>query len=93
TGDAAQLYAFADRGDYSAVVVDPPRKGLDEAVVNAIANLKPAKIVYVSCDPATAARDTARFAALGYTAVKAAAVDMFPGTAHAETVILYSCYV
>ncbi|MDR0937482.1 MAG: 23S rRNA (uracil(1939)-C(5))-methyltransferase RlmD [Oscillospiraceae bacterium] len=88
TGDAAQLYALAT-DNYSAVIVDPPRKGLDDAVTKAVANLKPNKIIYISCDPATAARDTERLAALGYNAVKIIGVDMFPGTAHVEIVIKY----
>jgi len=51
---------------------------------------EPERIVYVSCDPATLARDAARFAPLGYRPVRACAVDLFPGTAHIETVCLLS---
>ena len=50
----------------------------------------PARVVYVSCDPATLGRDVKRFAQLGYQAVRACAVDMFPGTRHVETVVLLS---
>ena len=68
------------------VCVDPPRKGLREDVVETAASMAPQRIVYVSCDPATLARDLARFAQCGYSAQKAVAVDMFPRTAHVETV-------
>ena len=52
--------------------------------------MEPERIVYVSCDPATLARDVARFAPLGYRPVRACAVDLFPGTANVETVCLLS---
>ncbi|MDE7220162.1 MAG: 23S rRNA (uracil(1939)-C(5))-methyltransferase RlmD [Oscillospiraceae bacterium] len=72
------------------VVVDPPRKGLGEDIVPVIAAMAPERVVYVSCDPGTLARDVKRFAGQGYRAVKAAAVDMFPRTRHVETVVLLS---
>ena len=50
--------------------------------------MRPERVVYVSCDPATLGRDVKLFAGFGYRAVRAAAVDMFPGTAHVETVVL-----
>ncbi len=68
------------------VVVDPPRKGLAENVIETVCAMGPERVVYVSCDPATQARDLKRFAELGYPARKAVAVDMFPRTAHVETV-------
>ena len=58
--------------------------------MDTIAAMGPDRVVYVSCDPATLARDLARFAQRGYAAVRAAAVDMFPRTAHVETVVLLS---
>ncbi len=67
-----------------------PRKGLTEDVVQRTASMKPRCVVYVSCDPATLARDVRRFADLGYAAVRAAAVDMFPRADHVETVVLLS---
>ena len=70
------------------VVVDPPRKGLGEEVVPVIASMEPERVVYVSCDPGTLARDVKRFRELGYEAVRAAAVDMFPRTRHVEAVVL-----
>ena len=70
------------------VVVDPPRKGCDEECLRAILDAAPKRVVYVSCDPATLARDVKRFAPLGYAPVRAEAVDLFPRTAHVESVLL-----
>lgn len=91
-GDASRLAAeLRQRGLRPDVIcVDPPRKGLAPDVVEAAASMEPERIVYVSCDPATLARDAARFAPLGYRPVRACAVDLFPGTAHIETVALLS---
>lgn len=91
-GDASRLAAeLRQRGLRPDVIcVDPPRKGLAPDVVEAAASMEPERIVYVSCDPATLARDAARFAPLGYRPVRACAVDLFPGTAHIETVVLLS---
>ena len=70
------------------ICVDPPRKGLGEEVPAVLAGMEPDRIVYVSCDPATLARDVKRFGALGYRAVRAQGVDLFPRCAHVETVVL-----
>lgn len=72
------------------ITVDPPRKGLAADVVESIAAMQPERVVYVSCDSATMARDVKRFAELGYTVTRAAAVDMFPRADHVETVCLLS---
>ncbi len=72
------------------ITVDPPRKGLAADVVESIAEMQPERVVYVSCDSATMARDVKRFAELGYTATRAAAVDMFPRADHVETACLLS---
>ncbi len=75
------------------IILDPPRKGCDEALLKTVAEMSPERVVYVSCDPATLARDCAMFAALGYTVEEAdgssciTPVDMFPRTAHVETVV------
>ena len=70
------------------VVLDPPRAGCAEAAVEAMANLRPERIVYISCDPSTLARDVNRFCAAGrYTLVEVAFVDMFPQTFHIEAVV------
>ena len=89
-GDASDVAAkLAAEGLHPDVVtVDPPRKGLAEDTVCAVASMSPQRVVYVSCDPATLARDVKRFAALGYEARRAVAVDMFPRADHVETVCL-----
>ncbi len=89
-GDAADLAAKLEgEGVHPDVaVVDPPRKGLAPEVVDIIARMAPARVVYVSCDPATLARDVKRFGTLGYRPVRVEAVDLFPRTAHVETVCL-----
>lgn len=70
------------------VVVDPPRKGCDIELLNAIANMDPERIVYVSCDPGTLARDLGVLDGLGYKTMEVQPVDMFPQTAHTECVCL-----
>lgn len=86
-GEAAQKLAERDlRPD--VIVVDPPRKGMSEEAVRAVCSMGPQRVVYVSCDPATLARDILRFTELGYTLREATAVDMFPRTCHVETVVL-----
>lgn len=89
-GDAGDAAAeLARRGlRPDAVVVDPPRKGMSAEAVAAVASMQPERIVYISCGPATLARDILRFSELGYTLKKITAVDMFPRTAHAECAAL-----
>ena len=89
-GDAGETadYALRSGRRFDCVVVDPPRKGMDEAAVEAVAKISPDRIVYVSCNPATLARDILRFGEKGYTLEDATAVDMFPRTKHVETVVL-----
>ena len=72
------------------VIVDPPRKGCGESVVDDIALMKPKKVVMISCNPATAARDCAMMQSKGYRCVKVQPVDLFPRTAHVEAVVLLS---
>ena len=72
------------------VVVDPPRKGMDEAAVRTLCGMEPDRVVYVSCNPATLARDVTVFNSCGYELKCAEAVDMFPRTSHVETVVLLS---
>lgn len=85
---AAQLAAEGARPD--VIVVDPPRKGCDEAALTAIAEMAPRTVVMVSCNAATAARDTKWLTEHGYKAVEVQPVDLFPRTRHVETVCLLS---
>ena len=70
------------------IVVDPPRKGCDEALLRTVVDMEPKRVVYVSCDPATLARDVKYLEENGYRLVKAQPVDMFPFTEHVETCAL-----
>lgn len=70
------------------LLLDPPRKGCSPAVLRAALAASPSRIVYISCDPSTLARDAARLAQGGYRLLRAAPIDMFPWTAHVETVAL-----
>lgn len=70
------------------VVLDPPRKGADPALLRTMADMAPRKIVYISCNSATLSRDAKQLLELGYAPVRARAVDLFPRTAHAEAVML-----
>ncbi len=74
----------------SAVIVDPPRKGCDIELLKTIVTLSPSRVVYVSCDPATLARDAKFLCENGYTFDKAYPFDQFPQTSHVETVLLLS---
>lgn len=84
--DDARLKALCP----DVITVDPPRKGCGLEAVRKIAALNAERIVYISCDPATLARDLAEFEVCGYRAEKAEGVDMFPRTGHVETVCLLS---
>jgi 23S rRNA (uracil1939-C5)-methyltransferase len=70
------------------VVVDPPRKGCERVLLESIAKMQPERIVYVSCDPGTLARDLAILEDSGYKTLEIQPVDMFPQTAHVETIVL-----
>ena len=88
-GQAAKMLAdLRTRPD--VIVVDPPRKGVSADVIEAISAMAPQRVVYVSCDPATLARDLKLLTAVGYTLQTAEAFDLFPRCAHVETVVLLS---
>ena len=88
-GQAAKM--LADRRTRpDVIVVDPPRKGVSADVIEAISAMAPQRVVYVSCDPATLARDLKLLTAAGYTLQTAEAFDLFPRCAHVETVVLLS---
>lgn len=87
-GAAKTLYDEGLKPD--VVVVDPPRKGCSREVLETIAKMSPNRVVYVSCDPATLARDCAIMNELGYETERLCAVDMFPRTIHVESVALLS---
>ncbi len=88
-GQAAKM--LADRRTRpNVIVVDPPRKGVSADVIEAIGTMAPQRVVYVSCDPATLARDLKLLTAAGYTLQTAEAFDLFPRCAHVETVVLLS---
>lgn len=72
------------------IVVDPPRKGCEESVLDTMVEMKPDRIVYVSCDSATLARDVKYLGERGYEVVKVQVVDQFPHTVHVETVVMLS---
>ncbi|MRX72681.1 23S rRNA (uracil(1939)-C(5))-methyltransferase RlmD [Bacillus lacus] len=79
-----QWYKEGNRAD--VIVVDPPRKGCDESLLNTIIDMKPKRVVYVSCNPATLARDLNILEQGGYQTVEVQPVDMFPHTMHCEAV-------
>ena len=91
-GDAGQAALELEKSGVrpDVVVVDPPRKGLNADTIEALRRMSPKRIVYVSCDPATLARDVALLKERGYTLKTAAAADLFPRCAHVETVVLLS---
>ena len=70
-----------------AIIVDPPRSGLDPVTIDAIAALAPKAVVYISCAPDTLARDLVRFATVGYHGDTIYPYDLFPRTGHVETVV------
>lgn len=81
------MVELADKQEKVDVVfMDPPRSGSDEKFLSSVVTLNPKRVVYVSCDPTTLARDLKYLTKHGYSAVTAVPVDMFPATEHVETV-------
>jgi len=91
-GDAGQAaLELAQQGvQIDVAVVDPPRKGLNADTIEALTQMSPRRIVYVSCDPATLARDVALLKERGYALQKALAADLFPRCAHVESIVCLS---
>ncbi len=91
-GDAGAIAAklAADGTKPDLIILDPPRKGCDSITLDACVEMSPARIVMISCNPATAARDAAYLDAHGYHPDTLRAVDMFPRTGHVECVVLMS---
>lgn len=91
-GDCGEVFPQIRKreGKIDVIIVDPPRKGLSQQVISSCIEAQPRKIIYVSCDPATLARDIKLFAQSGYLCEGAQPVDMFPQTMHVETVVLLS---
>ena len=93
-GEAEKIFPklFNDGKKADVVFIDPPRKGCDEALLKALADMAPSRIVYVSCNPSTLARDLKYLCSTdaGYELREVQPVDMFPWTEHVETVVLMS---
>lgn len=91
-GDCADVVGELEKNNVKSdvAVVDPPRKGCSAELIDLLCKMNPEKIVYVSCNSATLARDAALLRDRGYTVKKLCAVDMFPQTVHVETVVLMS---
>ena len=91
-GDAGQAALELEKQGIrpDVITVDPPRKGLNADTIEAITRMAPKRLVYVSCDPATLARDVALLKQRGFTLKSAQAADLFPRCAHVETVVLLS---
>ena len=89
--DYYKKYAAEHPGEHAradVIVVDPPRKGCEETLLETMVQMEPEKIVYVSCDSATLARDLKYLCANGYELKRVRAVDQFPMTVHVESVVL-----
>jgi len=88
-GDVAEIVReLKNRAKPRVVIVDPPRKGCDNAMLELLIELSPEKIAYISCNPATLARDMAYLCEKGYKCGKVQPVDLFPNTSHVEAVTL-----
>ena len=87
-GDATR--ELPELGELDALIVDPPRSGLAKEIIGSIAEAAPLRVAYVSCDPATWARDVKLLEAAGFELLQVTPVDMFPQTFHVETVSIFA---
>ncbi|MBO7304934.1 MAG: 23S rRNA (uracil(1939)-C(5))-methyltransferase RlmD, partial [Clostridia bacterium] len=95
TGDASDTEKLLDNAEAdlgrkinpTVIILDPPRAGCDEKLINYVAKLLPKRVVYISCNPTTLARDVAIFKKLGYECSEVTPVDLFPATGHVESVV------
>ena len=89
--ESVELYVAAPRREAATVIVDPPRTGISKAAMKAVAALGASRVVYVSCDPATMARDARRLLDTGYRLESLRAFDLFPNTPHVECMGVFAC--
>jgi len=90
SGTAEEIFKNVDfPSRNTAIIIDPPRKGCDQQFLEQLFNFKPARIVYVSCDPATQARDSKKIIQAGYRIIDIQPFDLFPQTRHIENVITF----
>ncbi len=89
-GTVEQLLTRFLQGHFDAAVIDPPRAGMKPAALDELIKCKPRKVIYVSCDPATLARDAKKLVGAGYRLVDVQPVDMFPQTYHIESVATFT---
>jgi 23S rRNA (uracil1939-C5)-methyltransferase len=87
SGSAEEILAASTPGEYDLIVLDPPRSGLSKEALMGLIRLKPGRILYLSCDPPTLARDLRVLREAGYRATRLQGFDMFPQTMHIETVV------
>ncbi len=88
--ESVEAFAARGRGTYAALIVDPPRTGMSKEALTGVVRLRAPFLVYVSCDVATLARDARALIESGYRISSARAFDLFPNTAHVETVIAFA---
>jgi 23S rRNA (uracil1939-C5)-methyltransferase len=89
-GAVEDLATNAAAGRADTVIVDPPRTGMSREALDAVLGLRAARIIYVSCDVATLARDARRILDAGHTLARADAFDLFPNSPHVETVVVFA---
>ena len=89
-GSAAGIPSPGPEMKVETVIVDPPRTGMSREALDAVLHVKAARLIYVSCDVATLARDARRIVDAGHIIERADAFDMFPNTPHVETVAVFA---